>query len=451
MRPPLISLIAPPNTHTPRAPPWNFSGHPPPSLCSGHGGFPFSVIAIRTTVGRSSAASPARPGGGSPRSPSLAHTPGPAAFRRFPSTSGRVRSRHLPASPLRGEASEEGGGALLRGWRVYILESFEGREPHEGSGEELEGQIPPGRPGSPSGRRRVAEVRSGAGGSCGQKWEGKGSWGFQLLLLALDGAPMPCLPGVSGEPLQPTPSLWKMMEEQLAPSERLEVKAILGVDVVERSLELHAEVQTLLEFYQELHSGHRRLEESPEPAVESRALLAAPPNLKELVREEIRLLLISLQQKAMQEGRDQDDIIAKYSPHVVTFALNAGNSRPLSGSGSSALIRPASSRITNDLGPFCNKLNIAQIGDISSRLRTLLENECYSLERYISYLQCQLEEAYQHAKELQQTTHEPTMAELQEEKRAMERDLQMSQSKLCSSSSLISKQLRSSNSPPQTR
>ncbi|XP_062996006.1 coiled-coil domain-containing protein 24 [Elgaria multicarinata webbii] len=269
----------------------------------------------------------------------------------------------------------------------------------------------------------------------------------QAFMLELDSVPMLPLPGASGEPLQPVPSLWRMVEEQLAPSERLEVKAILGDDAVERNLELHAEVQTLLEFYRELQSGHLSPEQSPGQAADSWALLAAPPHLKELVREEIRLLLIGLQQKALQEGRDQDCAIAKYSPHVVTFALkaNVGNSRP---SGSKAFIRPLSSRAANDLGPFCNKLNIAHIGEVSSRLRTLLEEECHALERYIPYLQSHLEEVHWQATELPQATHEPTMAELQEEKRAMERDLKLSQPKPCPSPSLMAKQLGNSSYQP---
>ncbi|XP_060629340.2 coiled-coil domain-containing protein 24 isoform X2 [Anolis sagrei] len=242
--------------------------------------------------------------------------------------------------------------------------------------------------------------------------------------------------------LQRVPSLWRMIEAQFPPSERLEVKAVLGDNVVEQSLELHAEVQTLLEFYQDLQLGHRSLEPSSVPASNSWALLAAPPNLKELVREEIRLLLTRLQQKALQEGRDQDCAIAKYSQRVVTFALrmNAGSSCP--SSGNSTLIRPMSFGITNDLGAFCDKLNIVHIGEIASELRTLLENECCALERYISYLRNQVEDAHQHTTEFLQVAYEPTMAELQEEKRAMERDLQLSPSKSSYSSPQMSKLLR---------
>ncbi|XP_015278432.1 PREDICTED: coiled-coil domain-containing protein 24 [Gekko japonicus] len=253
----------------------------------------------------------------------------------------------------------------------------------------------------------------------------------------------------SGQPLQPVPSLWRMVEEQVAPSERLEVKTILGDDGVERSLELHAEVQTLLEFYQEIQLDHSRLERSPSQAVGS--LLAAPPHLKELMREEIRLLLRSLQQKALQEGRDQDCAISKYSPHVVTFALkgDAGIGKP--SSGSSAPIWLLSSRAVNDLGPLCNKLNINHIGEVAFRLRTLLEDECSALEKCISHLQCQLEKAHYQAAQLLETTHEPTMAELQEEKHAMERDLQLSQSPLSPGLSLMPQLLRRSSNQPQPR
>ncbi|XP_058030658.1 coiled-coil domain-containing protein 24 isoform X1 [Ahaetulla prasina] len=244
--------------------------------------------------------------------------------------------------------------------------------------------------------------------------------GISIVILELDSAPMFPLSSFSWEPLKPVPSLWRMIEEQLAPSERLEVKTILGIDLVDHSLELHNEVKILLEFYQELQLDH--FEQRPNNCI----LLAAPSHLKELVREEIRLLLVDLQQKALQEGRDHDFAIAKYNTHVINFAFktNAGSNRPSSGSNN--LIRSLSCSSINDLESYSDKLNIAQIGEITSRLRTLLEDECHALERYITHIQNQLEEVHQHATELQDKMHEPTMAELQEEKRVMERDLQLS-------------------------
>ncbi|XP_063155913.1 coiled-coil domain-containing protein 24 [Candoia aspera] len=268
--------------------------------------------------------------------------------------------------------------------------------------------------------------------------------GISIFILELDCAPMFPLSSFSREPLQPVPSLWRMIEEQLAPSERLEVKTILGDVLVEHSLELHTEIETLSEFYQELQLDHFG------QTADNCALLTAPPHLKELVREEIHLLLTGLQQKALQEGRDHCYAIAKYNPRVVNFALktNAGNSRP--SSGSNTPIRSLSSRSISDLEPYSNKLNIAHIGEISSRLRTLLEDECHALEKYITNLQNQLEEVHKHATELQETMHEPTMAELQEEKRAMERDLQLSQPKLCPRPpSLMSDQFGNSTHLPQ--
>ncbi|KAL8178819.1 UNVERIFIED_CONTAM: hypothetical protein K2H54_056820 [Gekko kuhli] len=157
---------------------------------------------------------------------------------------------------------------------------------------------------------------------------------------------------------------------------------------------------------------------------------------------------------------DQDCAISKYSPHVVTFALkgDAGTGKP--SSGSSAPIRLLSSRTINDLGPLCNKLNINHIGEVAFRLRTLLEDECCALEKCISCLQvgfeslpsqCQLEKAHYQAAQLLETAHEPTMAELQDEKHAMERDLQLRQSPLSLGLSLTPQLLGRSSNQPQPR
>nr|XP_048718057.1 coiled-coil domain-containing protein 24 isoform X2 [Caretta caretta] len=192
-------------------------------------------------------------------------------------------------------------------------------------------------------------------------------------------------------PLQPLPSLWRLMEEQTVPSEKPEVKSILGVDVVERSLELHAEVETLVELWREERSACAGLDQCPPQGAGGWALLTAPTHLKELLRRELRMLLLSLQQKASQEGRDAAGAIAKYSPHVVSFALGGGahaggecaaQDRSLSG-GTSTSPDPG---LVHHLEPLKDKLSVSRIHQAQTHLRALLEEECRALERHICHL-----------------------------------------------------------------
>ncbi|XP_029474251.1 uncharacterized protein LOC115100137 isoform X2 [Rhinatrema bivittatum] len=127
-----------------------------------------------------------------------------------------------------------------------------------------------------------------------------------------------------GEALEPPLSLWKMVEEHVPASERPEIKKILGEAAIDLSLELHAEVDTLLELWRELRRGTFSADQQLVPR--GRPVLADPPVIKDMLKEEIRLLLLSVQQKAHSEGRDEDKAIAKYNSKVVHFVM--GSSRP---------------------------------------------------------------------------------------------------------------------------
>ncbi|XP_064137930.1 coiled-coil domain-containing protein 24 isoform X2 [Loxodonta africana] len=224
-------------------------------------------------------------------------------------------------------------------------------------------------------------------------------------------------------------SLWQLVEEHVPLPERSEVKRILGEAVVDLSLELRAEVAMLWELLQEARSPQTSGSCTTSDLC---SLLAPPPLLRDLVRQELRQLLHSLRHKAICEGRDQNQAWAQYSPRVVRFALE----EPRCDSPEQEILGMRvgeSSSSHRDLSIIRDQLNVSDIDQVARHLRGLLEDECRTLEREISILQdgaltllclqgC-LEEEYTQASQPPKAALEPTLAELQEQKKVMERDL----------------------------
>ncbi|KAJ1167375.1 hypothetical protein NDU88_007767 [Pleurodeles waltl] len=258
-----------------------------------------------------------------------------------------------------------------------------------------------------------------------------------------------------GEALEPPPSLWRLVEEYVPQSERSEIKKILGEAAVDLSLELHAEVDTLLDLWREVRltgfSPTQRLPTSSCP------VLADPPAIKNMVKQEICMLLFSIRQRARKEGRDENQALAKYNPHVVSFVMGAGRAgsgvcRPSStrgrNGGQERPNRPwtagrssvagddersvsslsSGSSLAGDLEDLKEKFNISDIDEVVAHLQSVLEEECRTLEKDIAIMQNCLEDEHCFAAELMAPTPEPTLAELKEERRALERDLQLGQS-----------------------
>ncbi|XP_012923618.1 coiled-coil domain-containing protein 24 isoform X2 [Heterocephalus glaber] len=211
-----------------------------------------------------------------------------------------------------------------------------------------------------------------------------------------------------------SPSLWEMVEEHVPLPERPEVKRILGEAAVDLSLELRAEVAMLRALLQESRSSQ---DPDSHPISDPSSLLAPPPHLRELVRQELRQLLQGLQQKAIREGRDQAQAWAQYSPRVVRFALESRCDLP------EQMFQRRAGELSShrELSVIKDQLSISNIDQVAGHLRGRLEEECRTLEREISTLQYCLEaEAHQSSK----AALEPTLAELKEQKKAMEQELQ---------------------------
>ncbi|XP_036204511.1 coiled-coil domain-containing protein 24 isoform X2 [Myotis myotis] len=235
-----------------------------------------------------------------------------------------------------------------------------------------------------------------------------------------------------GEP----PSLWELVEEHVPLPERPEVKRILGETMVDLSLELRAEVSQLPLQVAMLRSllQEARSSRAPgsRPTSDPSSLLAPPPLLRDLVRRELRQLLQCLRQKAIYEGRDQTQAWVKYSPRVLRFALEEPRCDfPAQEVSQRPAGEPSSHR---DLRLIKDQLGLSNIDRVARHLRGLLEEECHTLEREIPVLQRCLE-ACTGARQASEATLEPTLAELQEQKAAMQQELQAPLRPSCASPS----------------
>ncbi|XP_053549166.1 coiled-coil domain-containing protein 24 [Bombina bombina] len=107
-----------------------------------------------------------------------------------------------------------------------------------------------------------------------------------------------------GEIIESPPSLWRRVEEQVPASERAEIRRILGEEAVDLSLELHAEIAVLLDLWRDLRSNFSS--PSPLSVPNTCPLLADPPVIKNMVTQEIRMLLLAVRQKAWRNGQDKN-------------------------------------------------------------------------------------------------------------------------------------------------
>ncbi|XP_010860891.1 PREDICTED: coiled-coil domain-containing protein 24 [Bison bison bison] len=184
-----------------------------------------------------------------------------------------------------------------------------------------------------------------------------------------------------------SPSLWELVEEHVPLPERPEVKRILGETTVDLSLELRAEVGRkkvvmLRSLLQEARSSQAP---GSRPTSDLSSLLAPPPLVRDLVRQELRQLLQGLRRKAICEGRDQTQAWVQYSPRVLRFALEEPR-RDLP-EQEMFQMRAGDPSCHRDLSVIKDQLNMSHIDQVAGHLRALLEEECRALEREIPILQ----------------------------------------------------------------
>ncbi|XP_072544737.1 coiled-coil domain-containing protein 24 [Salminus brasiliensis] len=226
-------------------------------------------------------------------------------------------------------------------------------------------------------------------------------------------------------------SLWDLIKEYVPDSELPEVRTVLGEGLIDMYTEIYSEVQMWKQIWQDVQGVRPQIPRTP---------LADPPAVKDLLRAELQLLLLTLREKAARLGRDEAEIMSQYNRRVVSYALGDSGrngspdsqhktatscSRPessLSRCESRTSSRSSSrSGCEDEIAVLRHKLNVTHIDEVVSHLKSFLTDECEALKRDVQFLQESVELEYQKQREPELV--EPTLTELKEERRVIQRDL----------------------------
>nr|XP_023671717.1 coiled-coil domain-containing protein 24 isoform X1 [Paramormyrops kingsleyae] len=203
-----------------------------------------------------------------------------------------------------------------------------------------------------------------------------------------------------------------LLQEYVPEAELPEMRRVLGDTLLDLCSEMHSEV----ELWQHIWRGACRRQTGG--CGTPHAPLADPPRIKALLREEIRLLLLTVRQKADGEGRNGAAAVSRYSCDVVRYAMACDVQHE-------APSRPQSVQHQQDVRCYTNweamreKLRISNIDEIVDHVKSALKEECELLRKDIQFLQACVEQEHQN----NEPELEPTLPELRRVRSRIEEDL----------------------------
>lgn len=230
------------------------------------------------------------------------------------------------------------------------------------------------------------------------------------------------------------------MEDNVSPGEREEIQEILGVTLVEESLDLQNEVSTLVDIW-------RDYRDDIEAELPMAPVLPEPPMVRESLCNHIRLLLESLTDKAKEEGRDSGISLSKHNGDVLDYVMEDSGSRGCSptvnnnrrpctamsirdGRDTPMRMTPcsdsdmlsATSSASDQVESVRDQLNILKIDEVVLELRATLQDEVDQLKRDISFLHRCLEEESDFRAQ-SSIISEPSLQDLRTERSQLQKEL----------------------------
>lgn len=229
---------------------------------------------------------------------------------------------------------------------------------------------------------------------------------------------------------EPPISLWELIKSYVPEHELQEVKNILGESLVEQSIELHQEVETLLDIWRDYRN------ETENNLMYHR--LPEPPAARDRLIQEIRFFVDSIREKADDAGVFTN-IISKHNKNVLDYVFEnktpetAGGGRPTSARSSrdgqeTPVIATSPDRfsricaVSKEVDSLKKNLNFLQLDDVVHHLRQTLMEEVEWLLKDTEFLQkCLEDESSFRADPMM--SREPSLADLRQERLKLEKDL----------------------------
>ncbi|XP_054451974.1 coiled-coil domain-containing protein 24 [Anoplopoma fimbria] len=175
----------------------------------------------------------------------------------------------------------------------------------------------------------------------------------------------------------PGQSLWSLITEHVPGSELPKIHTALGPSLVDMYTEVHTEAEMWHKMWQESQQGNTSSRAGTPIPRQQASPLADPPAVKELVRAEVKMLLQTLSERASREGRVAEELLFRYKPETVDYALNYLDSfhRNCTNPGDTDNgSRPSSrcsvqSNAEDEIEGMRDKLNVTHIDQVVDRLR----------------------------------------------------------------------------------
>ena len=132
----------------------------------------------------------------------------------------------------------------------------------------------------------------------------------------------------TAEPYEPPESLWQLIKSIANERELDVIKSIIGQAVIETSIDLHNEIDTLLEIWRDYRNETMvSLNQIKQNISKTHNNLPEPPNIRDTLKKEIRFFVTQMREHFKEEDKFCRQIVANnHNLNVINYALNSNSS-----------------------------------------------------------------------------------------------------------------------------